>query len=30
MRLIILGMGGYGKVIADVADQTGLYEEIVF
>lgn len=30
MRLIILGMGGYGRTVADVADQTGRYEEIVF
>ena len=30
MRLVILGMGGYGRTVADVADQTGRYEEIVF
>lgn len=30
MRLIILGMGGYGRTIADVAEQTGMYEEIIF
>ena len=30
MRLIILGMGGYGRTVADLADQTGRYEEIVF
>lgn len=30
MRLIILGSGGYGRVVADVAMQTGIYDEIAF
>ena len=30
MRLMILGAGGYGRTIADVAGQTGLYDDIVF
>lgn len=30
MRLIILGAGGYGRTIADVAAQTGAYEMISF
>ena len=30
MRLVILGAGGYGKTIADLAEQSGRYEEIVF
>ena len=30
MRLVILGMGGYGRTIADVALQTGKYDEIIF
>ncbi len=30
MRLIILGAGGHGKVVADLAEQTGKYEEIFF
>ena len=30
MRLIILGAGGYGRTVADVAVQTGAYDEIVF
>ena len=30
MRLIILGAGGHGKVVADIAEQTGKYEEVVF
>ena len=30
MRLIILGAGGYGRTVADVAAQTGVYDEIVF
>ena len=30
MRLIILGAGGYGRTVADVAVQTGAYSEIVF
>lgn len=28
MRLIILGAGGYGKTIADIAEQSGRYEAI--
>lgn len=30
MRLIILGAGGYGRTVADVAEHTGIYEEIRF
>ena len=30
MRLIILGAGGYGRTVADVAAQTGAYDEICF
>ena len=30
MKLIILGCGGYGHTIADVADQTKLFKEIRF
>ena len=30
MRLIILGAGGYGRTVADVAAQTGCYSEICF
>ena len=30
MRLIILGAGGHGRVAADLAEQTGNYEEIYF
>ena len=30
MRLIILGVGGYGRTVADVAAQTGAYDEIHF
>lgn len=30
MRLIILGAGGYGRTVADVAAQAGAYDEIVF
>lgn len=30
MRLIILGAGGYGRTVADVAAQTGWYDEIRF
>lgn len=30
MRLIILGAGGYGRTIADVAAQTGEYTKILF
>ena len=30
MRLIILGAGGHGKVVADLAKQIGTYEQILF
>ena len=30
MRLVILGAGGYGKTVADVARQSGEYDEILF
>ena len=30
MRLIILGAGGHGRVVADIAEQTGKYEKIYF
>lgn len=30
MRLIILGAGGHGKVVADISKQTGKYKEICF
>ena len=30
MRLIILGAGGHGRVVADIAEQTGKYEEVNF
>ena len=30
MRLVILGAGGYGQTVADIATQTGQYEEILF
>ena len=30
MRLIILGAGGYGRTVADVAAQTGQFDEITF
>lgn len=30
MKLIILGAGGYGQTVADVAEQFGDYEEIYF
>lgn len=30
MKLIILGAGGHGKVVADIAKQTGQYEKIYF
>ena len=30
MRLMILGAGGYGRIIADVAAQVGLFSEIRF
>lgn len=30
MRLIILGAGGHGKVVADLAEQTGKYDAVYF
>ena len=30
MKLIILGAGGHGKVVADIAQQTNKYEKIFF
>ena len=30
MRLVILGAGGYGQTIADVASQLNRYDEILF
>ena len=30
MRLIILGAGGHGRVVADIAEQIGKYDEVVF
>lgn len=30
MRLIILGAGGHGQVVADLARQTGRYEQVQF
>lgn len=30
MRLIILGAGGYGRTVADVAEQTGQFDGIAF
>ena len=30
MRLILLGAGGYGRTVADVAAQTGQFDEIFF
>ena len=30
MKLIILGAGGHGKVVADIAQQTNRYEKIFF
>ena len=30
MRLVIIGAGGYGQTVADVARQSGKYEEILF
>ncbi len=30
MRLVIIGAGGYGQTVKDVAEQSGLYETIVF
>ena len=29
MRLIVIGAGSHGKVVADVASQTGNYEEVI-
>lgn len=29
-RLVILGAGGHGQTVADVAEQTGLFSEIIF
>ena len=29
-KLLILGAGGYGKTVADVASQLGLYDQIAF
>ena len=30
MRLVILGAGGYGRTVADVAEQLGSYDEVCF
>ena len=30
MKLVILGAGGYGRTVGDVAEQSGKYEEILF
>ena len=30
MRLVIIGAGGYGQTVCDVAEQSGKYEKIVF
>ena len=30
MKLVILGSGGYGRMIADVAAQLNKYDEILF
>lgn len=30
MRLIIIGAGGYGRTVADLAQQSGRYEQIAF
>ena len=30
MRLVIFGAGGYGRTVADIARQSGKYNEIVF
>lgn len=30
MRLIIIGAGGHGRVVADIAQQTGRYQQIFF
>ena len=29
-KLLILGAGGYGKTVADVAAQLGIYDRIAF
>ena len=30
MRLIIIGAGGHGRVVSDIAQQTGRYQQIFF
>ncbi len=30
MKLVILGAGGYGRTVADVAEQSGKYDEVLF
>ena len=30
MRLIILGAGGHGRVVADIAEQVGKYDDVIF
>ena len=30
MKLVIIGAGGYGQTVSDVAEQSGKYEKIVF
>ena len=30
MNLIILGAGGYGQTVADIAEQAGLYDKVFF
>ena len=30
MRLVILGARGYGRTVADLAEQTGRYESVAF
>ena len=30
MNLIILGAGGYGQTVADIAEQSGLFEHVLF
>ena len=30
MKLVILGAGGYGRTVADIAEQSGKYDEIIF
>lgn len=29
-RLVILGAGGHGQTVADIAEQTGIFDEILF